>query len=190
MEQQGISKALGSQPPFEPVARRRRKAEPELPERVRRDRPILEVLTDASSGDRLELFPEIYGRDLVHLQQRLAQPGIRRALALPFLGKRDAELLRQHSNGFLKADLLVELQELEDVPAHVAPETVKEPLLWIDVKRRRLFAVKRAESFVGAPRSLERHIFLHDLQDVGLQTKVVDELLRKQHQGNCRFVNL
>jgi hypothetical protein len=39
--------------------------------------------------------------------------------------------------------------------------------------------MERAEALVRRPRALERHVLLHDLQDVRLHAKVVDELLRE-----------
>ena len=96
------------------------------------------------------------------------------------LGQRHAELLRQHPHRVLEADLLVQLEELEHVAADAAAEAVEEPLVGIDVERRRLLGVKRAEALVGRARPLQRHVLLHDLHDVRLQAEVVDELLRKQ----------
>ena len=39
------------------------------------------------------------------------------------------KLLRQHLDGVLEADLLVQLEELEDVAADAAAEAVEEPLV-------------------------------------------------------------
>ena len=49
-----------------------------------------------------------------------------------------------------EAELLLQLEELEDVAADAAPEAVKEPLSRIDVERRRLLRVKRAEALVAS----------------------------------------
>ena len=68
----------------------------------------------------------------MNLQQRLAQPASRRGIvftALAALGQGDAKLLREHLDGVVEADLLVQLEKLEDVAAHAAPEAVEEPLV-------------------------------------------------------------
>ena len=112
------------------------------------------------------------------------RPASRRAVvvvtALASLGQRDAELLREHPDRVLEADLLVQLEELEDVAADAAAEAVEESLVRVDVKRRRLLPVKRTEPLVGRAGALQRDVLLHDLHDVRLQAQVVDELLRKQ----------
>src|SRR5205085_10631553 len=77
-------------------------------------------------------------------------------------------------------DLFVQLEELEHVAADAAPEAVKESLFGIDAERRRLLVVERAEALVLRAGTLQRHVLLHHLKDVGLQAQVVDELLRKQ----------
>jgi hypothetical protein len=73
----------------------------------------------------------------------------------------------------------VQLEELEDVAADAAAEAVKEPRFGIDVKRRRLLAVKRTEPFVGFPARFSGRT-PDDLHDVRLQAEVVDEALGKQ----------
>jgi hypothetical protein len=39
--------------------------------------------------------------------------------------------------------------------------------------------MERTETFVRSPGALQRHVLLHNLQDVRLHAKVVDELLWK-----------
>jgi hypothetical protein len=80
---------------------------------------------------------------------------------------------------------LSQLQELEDVPARPAPETVEEPLVAIDMERWRLLTVERAEALVGCPRLFQRHIVLNHDDDVGVLLQVVDELLGEQ--GHTKF---
>ena len=168
---------------LQPVARTGRVAEAELLDRLRRDAALGELRARARAGRRRELLAEVRRRDLVHLEQRLAQRRVAPrvvAVALGRLGQRDAELLREHPHRVLEADLLVQLEELEDVAADAAAEAVEEPLVGIDVERRRLLGVKRTAALVRRARALQRHVLLHDLHDVRLQAEVVDELLGKQ----------
>ena len=117
----------------------------------------------------------------MHLQQGLA---LRRIAALAPVARQirhgDAEPLRQHADGVGEAHLLLQLHELEDVAADAAPEAVEERLLTVHVERRRLLAVERAESFIGRAGFPERHVVLHHLHDVGLQTHIVDERLGEE----------
>jgi len=117
----------------------------------------------------------------MHVQQRLAQ----RSVAPPLFGgrvhfrKRDADLLREHPHGVLKADLLVQLEELEHVAAGAAAEAVEEAFVRMDDEGRRLLAVKRTVALVRRAGTLERYVLLDDGEDVRLHAQVVDELLRK-----------
>ena len=118
----------------------------------------------------------------MRLEQPLAQRGIAPSLVGGAfgLGDGDAELLRQHPHRILEADFLVQLEELEDIAADAAAETVEEALVGMNVERRRFFVMERAVALVRRPRPLQGYIFLDDRQDIGLQAKVVDELLREQ----------
>src|SRR5262249_30627376 len=111
-----------------------------------------------------------------------AQRGVAPAVFVPFdeLRQADACLLREHLHRFGEADLLVQLEELEHVAADVAAKAMEEPLVRVDVKRRRLLAVKRTEALEGPAHALQRYVLLHDRDDVRLQAEVVDEALRKQ----------
>src|SRR5262249_3422472 len=114
-------------------------------------------------------------------QQRFPQPGIAaRLVAFDHLGDGQAEFLRQHAYRILKADLLVQFQELEYVAADAAAEAVEESLLGIDMKRGRLLTVKWAEPLVGPPRPLQRDVLLDDRQEVRLKAQVVNKGLRKK----------
>ena len=123
-----------------------------------------------------ELRLKIFRGALVRFQQGLAlgRIGVRVAAA-HLLGQRHAELRREMLDGIDEAELFLQLEELEDVAADAAAEAVKKSFVAVDVKRRALFGVKRAEAFVGGARFSERHILLHDLQDVGLHAQVVYE---------------
>jgi hypothetical protein len=71
----------------------------------------------------------------------------------------------------------VEFEELEHVAADAAAEAVEVALVAVDVERRRLLAVERAEALVGGASLLERDVVLDDDDDVGVVLEVVDELL-------------
>jgi hypothetical protein len=99
------------------------------------------------------VFAKIRGRDLLHLQQRFTLGrGVARAIARTHLRNGDAEALRQLPDRVLEADLLFELDELEDVAAHLAAETEEQAPVAIDVERGRLLGVERTEALVAGPR--------------------------------------
>ena len=130
---------------------------------------------------RGELLAEPRGRRLVNLEQRLALRGAGALLVVLLqLGKRHAEALREQLHRVVEPDLLVQLEELEDVAADAAAEAVEEPLVAVDVERRRLLAVERTEALVGGAGLLQRHVVLDHDDDVGVVLQVVDELLREQ----------
>ena len=56
-------------------------------------------------------------------------------------------------------------------------EAVEEPHVTVDMERRRLLAVDRAEALVRRARLLQRYVVLDDGDDVGVMRQVVDELL-------------
>ena len=77
------------------------------------------------------------GGDLVHFkkclpQARVLRRGVRR-LAFRFWN-RQPELPREQPDRILETDLFVKLQELEDVAARLAAETVKEAFLGINME--------------------------------------------------------
>src|SRR5262249_40706398 len=133
-----------------------------------------------------QLLAKVLRGDLVRLEQPLAQARIpsRVVRRLAFrLGNRQSELPGEQPDGVLEADLFVQLEELENVAARLAPEAVKEPFLRIDVKRGRLLRMKRTESLERAAGSLQRDVLLDHLHDVRLQADVVDEALGEQAHG-------
>ena len=175
------------EPGLQPLPRRGREAESERLDGGGRDIPLGKLLSRAGARRTGELLTEVRSRDLVRLQQRLAQgavsPGIV-IVALASLGQRKAELLRQRADGVWKCQLLVHLEEFEHIAADAAAEAVEKPFLGIDVERGRFLRVKRTEAFVGVADTLQRHVLLHDLDDIRLQAQIVDELLREQtHQS-------
>ena len=98
-----------------------------------------------------------------------------RVAAAHLLGQRHAELRREVLHRVDEAELFLELEKFEDVAPDAAPETVKKAFVAIDVERGALLGVKRAEALIRGARFPERHILLHDLQDIGLHAQVVYE---------------
>src|ERR1700674_4231075 len=73
-----------------------------------------------------------------------------------------------------KAEALGEREELEDVAARAASEAIEESLVAIDMERRGLLAMKRAESFVALAGELERSDLRHEVDDVGRRSHLRD----------------
>ena len=83
------------------------------------------------------------------------------------LGDRDTQLLRLPFDRLERRDVLHERYELECVAPRVTAEAVEKSLGGHDGERRRLFAVERAAAPVTSTLAPERHIALHDGEDVG-----------------------
>jgi hypothetical protein len=81
----------------------------------------------------------------------------------------------QCPDGFRKAHLVKKLNELDDVPARSAAETVEKALVAVDVERWRLLPVKRAQALPRRPAPPQRNALLHDLNDIGVRLEIVDE---------------
>jgi hypothetical protein len=96
------------------------------------------------------------------------------------LGDGQADLAREQPDGVGKPDLLLHLDELDHVAADAAAEAVKEPLLAVDVKGRRLLTVERAQALVAVAGLLQGHVFLDHLHDIRAGAQVVDERRREQ----------
>ena len=77
----------------------------------------------------------------------------------------------------MKSDFLLQLDELEDVAADAAAETVKKPAVAVDAEGRRLLAVKRTEALVVGACLPQRHVVRDDRDDVSGRSHFVDELL-------------
>ena len=183
-----LGEALVQQDLLHAVARGRGKPEAELLDGLGVDAPVAELLARPGPGWTRQLLAIVRGGHLVHLQERFAEPGILPRIvgrAFGLFGHRHAQLLRDHPHRVRKPHLLVQFEEFEDVTPDAAAETVKEPLFRVDVERGRLLGVKRAEALVGRSGALQRHVILHDLHDIGLQAKVVDELLGKKTHTFC-----
>src|SRR5262249_20206346 len=136
---------------------------------------------------RAELLAEVCRRDLVRAQQRLA---LRRTFAplVAFLelGDRYAEPLRELLHRIREAHLLLQLDELEDVPARAAPEAVEEAAIAMDGEGRRFLAVERTEALVARAGLAERDVVRDHGHDVGGAADLVDERLGKARHGRCR----
>ena len=104
-------------------------------------------------------------------------------VALLELRQRHPEALRELLHRVGKPDLVVQLEELQHVAADAAAEAVEEALVAVDVERRRLLAVERAQPLVGGAGLLERDVVADHHDDVGVVLQVVDELLREERQG-------
>jgi hypothetical protein len=74
-----------------------------------------------------------------------------------------------------ETELFLQLEKLEDVASDSAAEAVEKPFIAVDVKGRALFGVERAEAFVGGPRFSQRHVLLHNLQDVPMRAQIIYE---------------
>ena len=74
-----------------------------------------------------------------------------------------------------KREALRQREELEDVAAGAAAEAIEEALVAIDVKRRRLLAMKRAEAFVALAGELERRDLADEVDDVGRGAHLRDD---------------
>ena len=71
-----------------------------------------------------------------------AHARLRRIFGLEF----DPGALRQHAHRIDEVDVVVQLHEPDHVAGRVAAEALEEPAVGVDVKRRGLLAVKRAQS--------------------------------------------
>src|SRR5436190_12005111 len=80
--------------------------------------------------------------------------------------KLDADAGRDVLDGFWKREALGHRQEFENVAACAASETVEESLTAIDVKRRRLLAMERAQTLVALARKLQRRDLADEVDDV------------------------
>ena len=109
------------------------------------------------AGDRAAREPG--RRDFVHLSSASRSP------RCPFVSPAPSRAagsrtLREQLHRVGEADLLVQLEELEHVATDAAAEAVEEALVAVDVERRRLLGVERAEALVGRARLLQRHVVL------------------------------
>jgi hypothetical protein len=78
-------------------------------------------------------------------------------------------------DGFGERHFLVQLDELDDVAAGAAAETLEETLVLVDVERRSLLLVERTESLERGTCLLERHHVPDHADDVRLRFQVVQK---------------
>jgi hypothetical protein len=111
---------------------------------------------------RAQTLPEVEERRL----HQLAQP----VLALAVFGRAarelDAGALGEHLQRLALIEVVELLDEREDVAFLVAAKAVVVPSFGVDLERRRLLGVERAEALVDLPRSLERHTLADERDDV------------------------
>ncbi len=190
LNEHSLGEALVQQDLFHAVARGRGKPEAELLDGLGADATVVQLPARPGPGCTGQLLAIVRGGHLVHLQESFAEFGILpRVVGRPLglFGHRHAQLLRDHPHRVREPYLLVQFEEFEDVTPDAAAETVKEPLFRVDVERGRLLGVKRAKALVGCSGAPQRHVILHDLHDIGLQAKVVDELLGEQRHIDLSF---
>src|SRR5437588_6032245 len=89
-------------------------------------------------------------------------------------------------DGLRKSDSLDLHDEVENGTTLLTPEIVKDFFRRIDGKRRLRFFVKRATRHPIRARFFQRHIVLHDADNVRLAAKVIDEGLRETHANSGR----
>ena len=98
------------------------------------------------------------------------------------LGQRNAELLRDHADGFREGDVFDLLDEAEDVAGDAASEAVIELARGVDGKRRRLLAVEGAEAgIVLRAGLLQLDVVADDADDVRLLLDRVREIAGVRH---------
>ncbi len=83
------------------------------------------------------------------------------------VGELDARLLGAVFQGFRERPPLVLHEEGEYISSLAAAEAVEELAVGVDIKRRRLLGMKRAESDEIVPASTQRHILADHRDDVG-----------------------
>ncbi len=66
-------------------------------------------------------------------------------------------------------------QKLEDVAPFATPEAVEETLATVDVERRRLLAMERAEPLVTPAGDFQRRHLGHDLDEIGCVADAGDD---------------
>ena len=163
----------------------RRVPQAEPLDRLRSDIPLIEV-AGGSAGRGAQLRAEVRVCELVNVTQslpfRVLGPV---ALRVVRFGDGQSEALGQGLHGLWKAELLVELDELQDVAAGRAAEAVEEALLAVDVEARGLLAMERAQALERASHLPEGHHVLDHLDDVGLRLEIGDEPRRETCHAAC-----
>ena len=145
------TEAFFDEPRFEAVPPCRRITRPDGANRLL-GQPALPELTAGRRPRRgRELFPEPGGCHFVSFQQRLALAlRFRVRAAVLGVGHREADARRQLPDRIREGQSVDELDELDDVAANPAPETVEHPFVPVHLKGGGLFAMERAAGLVLA----------------------------------------
>src|SRR5690349_10300540 len=122
-----------------------------------------------------------FGRFIDDFQQIVFVVFLRR-LAAP--RQLDPDARRNMLDRFRKREALGEREKLEDVAAGAAAEAVEESFVAIDMKRRRLLAMKRTESFVALPGELERRDLADEVDDVRRTAHLRDHAVIEIYKGH------
>ena len=104
-------------------------------------------------------------------------------IARPAFGNDDARALREAPDCFGKRQVLHQHEKFENVAAVTAAEALENLPRRIDVKRRRLFLVKRRERLEFRARLFQRHIAAHHVNDVRRMAYLLDDFGR-DHAGH------
>src|SRR3982750_2318722 len=81
-------------------------------------------------------------------------------------GKVDAHARCHVLHRFRKREAFGEREEFENIAARAAAEAVEKPFVTLDVERRRLLAMKRAEALVALAGQLEGSDLADEVDDV------------------------
>ena len=120
------------------------------------------------------------GQVIVNLQQRFFKmPRLLLAGGVVEL-EGNARALGQTAHRLDKREVLVLLDELENVAALVAAETVEDLALLIDIEARGLFAVERAQGGPIGPVALQGHVRANDLDNLAGGADLLKGSGRKQ----------
>ena len=148
----------------ETVPRVGRKAQAEARHGLRRELPAGEIVPRRLAGRGLELRVEKARRVPVEREQALA---FFRAGVVRLLGQLHARAVGQKGHRLREREILDLHDEADDAAALAAAEAVVDLLVRRDGKRRRLFAVKRAEPEEVRPAFFRQaHVAAHDVDDV------------------------
>ena len=98
-------------------------------------------------------------------------------------GSETAGAAGQQTNRLREIHLVVQLDELDDVPADAAPKAMKHALVAVDAKGRRLLSMEGAQSLPFDTASPQRHPLLDDLHDVHVRLQLVHERSREERHS-------
>ena len=163
----------------EAVPRVGRKAETEARHGLRRELPAGEIVPRDLPGGGLELRVEKARSVPVEREQPLA---LFRAGVVRLLGQLHAGAVGQKRHRLREREILDLHDEADDAAALAAAEAVVDLLIGRDGKRRRLFAVKRAEPEEVRPALFRQaHVAAHDIDDVVALGELLQKGFRKGH---------